>query len=327
MPSIPFILTPAYKDYIWGGDKLKTEYNKSTAVTPLAESWECSIHKDGKSIVSSGDFTGMTLDEVLKEHPEFIGTHPDKTFGFPLLIKLIDATDNLSIQVHPDDEYAALNENGEHGKTEMWYVLDAEENSEIVYGFTHDTNRDEIKKALDKNSILRYLQKVKVKKGDVFYVPAGTVHAIGKGVVIAEIQEDSDLTYRLFDYDRTNLSGNKRPLHVEKALDVLDYSKSSEPRQPLRILNYKKGYASEFLLRCKYFEVHRILVNATEMEYKTDELSFRVLLCTEGEGTLGYAVEEKNETLEIKKGTCVFIPADSEEIFISGKMEMLEVRG
>ena len=321
MGTLPFLLKPAYKDYLWGGDRLKSEYNKATEISPLAESWECSVHKDGESLVASGEFVGKTLKEVLQEHPEYIGTHPDKEIGFPILIKLIDAKDDLSIQVHPDDEYAREHENGEYGKYEMWYVLEAKKDAQIVYGFSHDCTKEQIRKAVENGTITRHLQRVKVRKGDIYFVPPGTVHAIGKGVVIAEIQESSDLTYRLYDYNRVDKNGNKRRLNIDKALDVLNLNKSIELKRPLRVLKYKNECAYEFVARCQYFEAHRCLINNT-YKFSADEYSFRVLLCVDGLGKILYEKEEH----KIKKGDCIFVPANSCGITISGSMEFLDIR-
>ncbi len=321
MGTLPFLLKPAYKDYLWGGERLKSEYNKDTDVTPLAESWECSVHRDGESIVASGEFEGKTLKEVLSEHPEFVGTHPNAEMVFPLLIKLIDAKEDLSIQVHPNDEYANSHENGEYGKYEMWYVLDADKNAQIIYGFSHNCTKEQVRTSIEKGTIARHLQRVKVRKGDVFFVPPGTVHAIGKGIVIAEIQESSDITYRLYDYNRTDKRGNKRELHIDKALDVLDYKKKTEPKRPLRVLKYANGCAIEKLAGCQYFEVHRKLING-EYSIQSDGLSFRVLLCTEGRSTMKYC----DDRLEIKKGDCIFVPANSCEVSFLGKTEFLDIR-
>ncbi|MCR5846584.1 MAG: class I mannose-6-phosphate isomerase [Lachnospiraceae bacterium] len=322
MKKEPMILRPAYKDYLWGGDRLKSEFNKETDISPLAESWECSVHPSGESIIANGDFSGMSLKEVLEKHPDFMGTHPDRKFGFPILVKLIDARSKLSVQVHPDDEYALANENGEHGKIEMWYVLDAAPGSEVIYGFSHDTDEVKIRRSIEKGNIEKYLNKVKVRKDDVLLVKPGMVHAIGDGVLIAEIQESSDLTYRLFDYDRTDINGKKRELHIDKAMETLSFERTGSPRQPLRVLRYKNGCATEFLCRCKYFEVHRMLINTVEsdlsfVDYSSDELSFRILLCIEGDAEM--------QSESIKKGDCVFIPAGT-DFRIKGKAEFLDIR-
>ncbi len=321
----PFFLEPSYKDYLWGGSRLKEEYNKITETTPLAESWEASVHPDGLSLVSSGEHKGKTLKSVLLEHPEYLGKRLSKEKELPILVKLIDAKEDLSVQVHPSDEYAAVNENGQRGKTEMWYVLEASKEASIVFGFSNDCSQKLIEKALADKTIKNYLRKVKVEKGDVFFVEPGTVHAIQKGCVIAEIQESSNLTYRLYDYDRIDSKGQKRALHVTKALEVLDYECSERPVQPLRVLKYQKGSASEFLARCKYFEVYRMLTNSENENgvlVTADDLSPRILLCTEGKGKITFEGEE----MLFKKGQCIFIPANSSTTQILGKSEFLDIR-
>ena len=203
----PFLLKPAGKDYLWGGSRLKDDFSKDMDLTPLAETWECSTHPDGPSIVASGVYEGRLLSEVLNRHPEYMGTHPKTDGGLPILIKFIDARKDLSVQVHPDDEYAREHEHGSLGKTEMWYVLDAAKDAKLVYGFYHDISRKKLKKSLEDGNVERYLQKVKVQKDDLFYIEPGTVHAIGAGVLIAEIQESSNLTYRMYDYGRVDKNG------------------------------------------------------------------------------------------------------------------------
>jgi len=334
MYNEPFLLRPAYKDYLWGGDRLKKEFNKKTDIKPLAESWECSVHPDGESVISGGRFDKRTLKSVLDDNPDYMGTHPDKDFGFPILIKLIDAKEDLSLQVHPNDEYAYTHENKEHGKAEMWYVLDAKKDARLIYGFNHDTSEKCLRDALKKGIIERYLNKVEVQKDDVFFVKPGTVHAIGAGTLIAEIQESSNVTYRLYDYDRIDKNGNKRELHIDKAMEVTDFHEAGDPRPPLRLLKYKRGYASEMIARCQYFEVLRIILNTIEYDdicvpFKADELSFRVLLCIDGAGHIEYNSEsnrDKEEKIRYKKGDCIFVPADSVLLKIYGKAEFLDVR-
>ena len=263
----PFLLRPVGKDYLWGGNRLNDDFSKGINMEPLAETWECSTHPDGTNIVASGEFAGMLLTEVLKSNPEFIGTHPRTKDGIPILIKFIDAKKDLSVQVHPDDRYAEVHENGQLGKTEMWYVLDAAKDARLFWGLHHEMNQVSIKKSIREGTFERYLQKISVKPGDVFYVEAGTIHAIGAGILIAEIQESSNLTYRLYDYDRVDKDGKKRKLHIEKALAVANLSGVKEPVQPMRVLNYKPGWASELLCRCKNFQVERVLIN-TERQRK-----------------------------------------------------------
>ncbi len=341
----PFLLKPAAKDYLWGGRRLNDEFAKNIDMFPLAETWECSTHPDGESIVASGEFEGLSLKEVLNKHPEYLGEHPKTKGDLPILIKFIDANKDLSVQVHPSDEYAKEHENGQFGKTEMWYVLDATNNAHLVYGFSRDMNEDSVKKSISNGTIEKYLQKVHIQKDDVFYIEAGTVHAIGAGALIAEIQESSNLTYRLYDYDRIDKKGNKRELHIDKALQVANLKSMAEPRQPLRVLKYKQGVAYELLSRCKYFEVYRMLVNTERRQqvyFQSDNLSFRVLLCINGCGTISYR-EEKNRNKDINhsnscynfkivninvyKGDCIFIPANSTKIKIHGKFQFLDIRG
>lgn len=232
----PFLLKPDGKDYLWGGSRLNDDFSKGIDMSPLAETWECSTHPDGPSVVASGAFAGQTLAAVLKAHPEYLGTHPEAKGELPILIKLIDAKKDLSVQVHPTDAYAREHENGQLGKTEMWYVLDAKKDAKLVYGLYHDVSKAQLRKSIENGTVEKYLQKVPVKKNDLFYIEAGTIHAIGAGVLVAEIQESSNLTYRLYDYDRVDKNGNRRELHIDKALEAANLKASAEPRQPLRVL-------------------------------------------------------------------------------------------
>ncbi len=322
----PFLLKPAGKDYLWGGSRLRDDFSKELDLTPLAETWECSTHPDGPSLVASGEHAGKRLSEVLKEHPEYAGTHPKTDGGLPILIKFIDARKDLSVQVHPDDEYAAVHEHGSLGKTEMWYVLDAAKDAHLVYGFYQDISREKLERSLREGTVERYLQKVKVHKDDLFYIEPGTVHAIGAGVLIAEIQESSNLTYRMYDYGRLDKNGRPRELHVSRALEVANLRGSRTPRQPMRVLKYRKGCATELLCRCKYFQVERQLINTErcrEMaDFRTDSNSFQVLLCIGGCGTLFGG----GEMLHFFKGDCIFVPADSAALKLHGRAQFLKVR-
>ena len=323
--SKPFLLRPAGKDYLWGGRRLNDDFTKGIDMDPLAETWECSTHPDGLSIVASGEFEGQTLTQVLADHPEYLGTrHPDGKF--PLLIKFIDAKKDLSVQVHPDDAYAMEHENGQNGKNEFWYVLDAAKDAHLVYGLKRDCTEAEIRQAIADGTLTRYLQQVLIQKDDLFFIEAGTIHAIGAGALIAEIQENSNLTYRLYDYDRVDKEGKKRELHVDKALQVANLKSSAEPRQPLRVLKYKQGAALEFLTRCKYFEVYRVLLNTERrqlVQYRADEVSFRVMLCIGGCGTIQF----EGGSIPFFKGDCIFVPADSVTMTITGQAQFLFVRG
>ena len=369
----PFLLSPAAKDYIWGGTRLREEYNKHIDVTPLAETWECSTHPDGPSRVASGAFAGEKLVDVLRAHSEFIGTHPktDGEGGLPVLIKFIDAARDLSVQVHPSDEYARTHEHGQLGKTEMWYVLEAAPGASLVYGFRQDLTRAMLAASLEDDTVEKYLQKVEIHRGDVFLIESGTVHAIGAGAMIVEIQESSNLTYRMYDYHRLGKDGRPRELHIAKALDVVDLRQKPLPEQLQRACEEHDGYSVELLEQCKYFRTERIHLDtllsekqpasgvsvssaqdmpvdahektvdnaSAEMSqdassrWMTDEKaveavrfstgpdSFEVLLCVDGSGTLrGEDVE-----LSFRKGDCIFVPADSIGLEISGTSELLKV--
>lgn len=324
----PFLLKPYGKDYLWGGNRLNDDFAKGIDMTPLAETWECSTHPDGPSIVATGEFAGQTLSDVLKTHPEYLGTHPAANGELPILIKFIDAKKDLSVQVHPNDRYAYENENGQLGKTEMWYVLDSAKDAKLVYGLHHKATKEQIRTSIEDGTVEKYLQKVSIKKDDLFYIEAGTIHAIGAGSLVAEIQENSNITYRLYDYNRVDKDGRKRELNIDKALDVANLNASNEPRQPLRVLKYRKGCALEFLCRCKYFEVYRMLVNTERcrelVDYYADSSSFRVLLCTDGCGSVSFS---KDENINFFKGDCIFVPADSIKLRIHGQAQFLDVRG
>ena len=309
----PIFLRPTGKDYLWGGSRINDEFGKGIALEPLAETWECSTHPDG-------------LTDILKAHPEFLGTHPESGDGLPILIKFIDAKKDLSVQVHPTDEYAAVHEKGQRGKTEMWYVLDAARDAKLVYGLSRDVTPEVLRRSIENGTVETYLQTIPVATNDVFFIEAGTIHAIGAGALIAEIQESSNLTYRLYDYDRVDKDGKKRPLHIEKALAAANLRSSAEPAQPMRVLRYQPGCARELLCRCRYFEVSRMLVNTERRQkvtFRADPVSFRVLLCVDGCGTVSFGSRIYN----IYKGDCLFVPADSVEMCLHGQLQLLDIRG
>ncbi len=314
-------LKPAGKDYLWGGTRLREEYGKKIDITPLAETWECSVHPDGPSIVASGENKGRTLADVLKEHPDYLGCKV-KNGELPVLIKFIDAKNDLSVQVHPDDDYAKIYEN-QNGKTEMWYILDAEEGASLIYGFQHKVTPEILRKAIDTGTLSRHLKKVEVHKGDVYYVPAGTVHAIGAGAMIAEIQESSNVTYRVYDYDRVDKNGNKRELNFDKAIKVMNMGIAPDVKQKNRKIDFFPGCSREILCRCKYFETERITVSLG-MAFSVLDASFQVILCLNGEG--GITADNMSHPLLFKKGDCIFIPASMGRCHLIGKTELLKIR-
>lgn len=323
--NYPFLLKPSGKDYLWGGNRLNEDFNKEIDLEPLAETWECSTHPDGPSYIATGEYKGKTLSEVLKMHPEYLGTHPNTDGELPILVKFIDAKKDLSVQVHPDDEYALKHEDGQLGKTEMWYVLDATKNATLIHGFNSDVNEEQVRNSIKDGTIDKYLNKVSVNKDDLFYISAGTIHAIGAGTLVAEIQENSNLTYRLYDYNRVDKNGNIRELHIDKALKVLNYKASTKVRQPIRVYKYKNGYSSEFLCRCKYFEVYKAKINTQNcremFRFKTQSNSFHVLLCIDGCGTL---ISDR-EVIPFFKGDCIFVPANSVDLKVHGVASFLNV--
>ncbi len=307
----PVKLSPAFKDYIWGGDKLKRKFNKQSPLEKIAESWELSAHKDGQSVIADGEYRGLTLQEYLMVQGEHIlGTCCEKYNYFPLLIKLIDAKGDLSVQVHPSDAYALKHE-GEYGKTEMWYILDCEEGASLYYGFAESITREVYEAAIREGKLTDILNRVPVKRGDVFFIPAGTVHAIGAGIMICEIQQNSNTTYRVYDYNRRDKDGNLRPLHIEKALAVSCLDKS--PALP----EIPDG-DNVLLAECDYFAVRRLRLGH-QQTILTGTESFTSLLVTEGQG---YLVWEDGR-MEFSKGDSIFIPAADGRYEIIGMGELI----
>lgn len=305
----PFKLSPAFKDYLWGGRKLVTEFNKQCDFEKVAESWELSTHKDGSSIISSGYFVGMSFKDYVEKYGKDVLGKNALTFDFfPILIKFIDAKDSLSIQVHPNDDYALKTE-GEYGKTEMWYILDCDEGASLYYGFNREIDKDEFLTRIKNNTILEVLNSVPVKKGDVFFIDSGTVHAIGKGIVICEIQQNSNTTYRVYDFDRRDKNGNARELHIDKAAEVSVLTPPPPPR----------SYAdSEILAECKYFTVRKATV-CENRTFKTDDACFTSVIVVDGNGTL-----KMNDTeITFSKGDSIFIPAQNGEYTVSGNCELI----
>lgn len=321
---VPLLLSPEGKDYIWGGERLKEEYHKNINLTPLAETWECSTHPDGLSRIKGGEFDSMTLADVLEKNPSFLGEKVSLYQGqLPILIKYIDAKSNLSVQVHPSDEYAFEKEGGQRGKSEMWYVLSCLPGSKLVYGLKETMSKDEMSKALKENTLEEHLNYVDIHKGDVFYIPSGTIHAIGKGALIAEIQESSNLTYRLYDYGRLGKDGKPRQLHIEKSLDVASLSPIKEAKKEYPTEKHD-FYTSRVLVSCKYFDTIHVSFDTKEdgfISYSSKKDSFEVLMMIEGSGSLTYDGKE----VFFKKGDTFFVPSESEEISLRGKGELLRV--
>lgn len=309
-------LNPVFKDYLWGGTKLRDEYGFKSDLTKLAEGWMLSCHKDGENTIENGEFAGKTLTEVVKSNPDFLGENGKKFEYFPILIKLIDAKDDLSVQVHPDNDYAMRVEN-EYGKTECWYILDCDEGAELIYGFNRDISSEEFKNRISDNTFLETVNKVKVKKGDLFFIEAGTLHAIGKGILLAEIQQNSNTTYRVYDYGRLGADGKPRDLHVQKAIDVTNCTPPTRSTNPEGELVKYEDYSIQLLTECDLFNVKKVSVKNI-FDGVADEKSFVSVLVTDGTG--------KIENIDIKKGDSLFIPANYGTFTISGNLEVIITR-
>ena len=324
MKRLPLLLAPAAKDYLWGGSRLNDDFNLELPCSPLAEAWMCSTHPDGESALPA---LSCSLADFLTVHPDYLGTHSlfitAEKPELPILIKLIDAKADLSVQVHPDDE--AAKQEGQWGKTEMWYVLDAKPGSSLIYGFNRDVEEEAVRIALKDGSIGSLLNHVPVHRDDVFMVSPGTVHAIGAGILLAEIQQSSNLTYRLYDYGRVGKDGKQRELHMDKAMKVAKLQSSATPRQPMRVLRYGRGYARELLARCRYFQVERMLLNTevrrTLVPFQTGANSFHALLVVDGCGSISWT----DGAMNFFKGDCIFVPAESEPLRLHGKGQLLDV--
>ena len=303
-------LSPTFKDYLWGGTKLRDVYGKHCDFDTIAESWELSAHPAGNSIVASGRHKGLTFSKYLETvGKEVLGWKCFPLQTFPLIIKFIDSKQNLSVQVHPNDDYALENEN-EYGKNEMWYVIDSEPGAGLYVGFNRDVDRYEVERRVGDDSILEILNFYPTKPGDVFFIPAGTIHAIGKGNLICEIQQSSNSTYRLYDYMRVDKFGNPRELHLAKALDVLDYHKYEPVDFEVEQRDGRK------FIRCKYFETS-ILYGKVQSPLEDD--SFHAVVCIGGKGTI--TVAEKHQSL--RAGDSVFIPALNGMLDIAGEISVV----
>jgi mannose-6-phosphate isomerase len=324
MELYPLKFDPIYKERIWGGKKLETHFGKDLGGKDnIGESWELSAVEDNVSVVSNGPLAGNDLQELIEIYMgDLVGEKVFEKFGteFPLLIKLIDANDDLSIQVHPNDK-VAMERHSAFGKTEMWVALDDSENPRLISGFNQDTNQETFLKMLNENTVTQLFNYELVKKGDVFFVPAGRVHAICSGNLIAEIQQTSDVTYRIYDYDRKDKEGNSRELHLDLSLDVIDYSKVKNPKT-----DYKTEENTPVeLASCNYFTTNRLVVTKPiGRDYYSFD-SFVIYICTEG------LCEVKNmggKKELMKKGDTILIPSSLNSIElkpITNRVDIIEV--
>ena len=300
-------LAPACKDYLWGGTGLISGYHKRFDGARLAETWELSCHADGLSVIDGGSFAGMTLRDYLAAHPEAAGENGGCADDFPVLIKLIDAAQDLSIQVHPDDAYARAH-GGQRGKTEMWYVLEAAPGAHLYCGFSREISKDELRQRIADGTLPEVLRSVPAKRGDVVYVPAGTIHALCGGVIVAEVQQSSNITYRVCDNGRVGTDGKPRTLHIPQALDVTRLS----PGVP------QPDFGGH-LARCESFTVDLL---SAPSSVSCGAESFISLLALDGAG----AVSCGGECVEVRKGGSLFLPARSGEVRLTGTLRMLCTR-
>ena len=300
-------LTPAFQSYLWGGNRLKTHFGKQSSNDIIAESWELSCHPDGYSTIATGKAAGATLrDWIDRQGVAVLGKNCERFADFPILVKLIDAKQSLSVQVHPNDAYA-LEHEGQYGKTEMWYVLDHEPGAFLYHGFAHDISAHDFENAIKNGTITEHLRAVEVKRGDVFFIEAGTIHAIGAGIVIAEIQQNSNLTYRLFDYGRVDANGQGRQLHIKQALEV---SKITAEK-------VSQDFGTH-VAACEYFVTDKLVVNSNYSGFSNGE-SFCHMLVVAGKGH----IECAGESIGFCIGDSFFIAANSGEYHICGKCEIL----
>lgn len=312
-----FKLVPAFKDYLWGGTKLKDEYGKKSNLNIVAETWELSTHPDGLTVIGSGEYEGQTLlSYVEKNGKSVLGSKCSSEKDIPILIKFIDAKDALSIQVHPDNEYALKNEN-DFGKTEMWYIVEAEPNAKLIYGFNKDISKDEFEKAIKENSLTNLVKEINVKKGDVLFIKPGTMHAIGKGIVIAEIQQRSNVTYRIYDFGRLGADGKPRELHISKALDVTNLNKIDSTTVDYNFIDCEDAKKA-LLAECSYFHVELLKLNGS-ISLEANEESFNSLLVLNG----SCEVVSENYKLYLEKGESAFIPANLGKYTINGNSEII----
>ena len=306
----PLKFNPILKSMIWGGEKLRQYKAIDTDQKNIGESWELSGVPGNESVVSNGEFAGRTITELIKEYgAELLGRHVYETYGenFPLLIKFIDARDDLSIQVHPDDTMAQAVHGQPFGKTEMWYVVSADMDAHLMSGLSAEITPEEYVSRVENNTITDVLCDYKVQAGDVFFLPAGRIHSIGKGCFIAEIQQTSDLTYRIYDFGRLGLDGKPRELHTELAKDAIDYSVSED---------YRTAYAPVLnedapLVECKYFKTHLLdLTEPLSVDVKSKD-SFMIVICLEGKGKL---IDSEGNVVSLTQGETVLVPASVDNV-------------
>jgi mannose-6-phosphate isomerase len=308
----PLFLEPIFQERIWGGTTLKDQFGYEIPSDHTGECWAISAHPNGPSIVKNGEYKGYTLIELWNQHPELFGNPSSKVF--PLLTKILDANDDLSVQVHPNDEYAYVHENGELGKTECWYIIDCKEGAELIFGHKAQTKEEFINK-IEKGKWDELLRRIPVKPGDFFYVPSGTIHALCEGTLVLETQQSSDTTYRVYDYDRTDQSGAKRELHLEKAIDV-----TTIPNEDAEIHVEKTampGADITTFVKADYFTVYKWDIKG-KADFTKDQ-PYQLASVIEGQG----ALTVNGETFPLKKGDHFILPAEVDELTLDGQLSLI----
>lgn len=316
----PLLFNPVYKEKIWGGNKIQNFFHRNITGDKIGESWEIAAHKNGMSIIANGEFAGEPFQGLLDKYPaQLLGKRVsyEKDNKFPLLVKLLDANDKLSVQVHPDDNYARKNE-GEQGKTEMWYIIDAEPAAKLIYGVKPGIGREEFSQAIEKGIMEEYLCEIEVEKGDFFFIPSGTIHAIEEGILLAEIQQNSDTTYRVYDWNRKGENGKPRDLHIKKALDVIDFAVNPFSNTTKSLLVENQNYSKQYLAICPYFAVEKYDISKKITLNPAGE-SFYILMNITGKGEIEY----DNNIFEFDRGMTYFIPASLKNLTISGQLEVI----
>ena len=318
MLAYPMKMHPVLKDYLWGGERLVKEYGKHADKLPAAESWEVSCHPDGLSVVANGRYAGQPLRDVLNAHPEWIGLNFAKEQDFPVLIKLIDAKENLSLQVHPHDAYAIPKE-GQPGKNEMWYILDAAPGACVILGCERPIAPAEMRERIAAGTLLEAVCSVPVQAGDCLQIPAGMLHGIGAGILLAEVQQSSNITYRVYDYERLDADGKPRELHIDRALEVIDPSLKGKKQTTTteRLTSFTQTKLTDW----PYFQTVLLELSGS-IELLSIEESFTALMILEGEVQL----EFKAEKMMFLAGQSVFIPAGKDACTLQGKAKILQVR-
>jgi mannose-6-phosphate isomerase len=308
----PLFLKPVFKERIWGGTALASVFDYDIPTDQTGECWAISAHPNGQSVIENGPFAGMSLDELWKKQPELFGNPKDEVF--PLLTKILDANADLSVQVHPEDEYAKVHENGDLGKTECWYILDCKEDADMIFGHTAKT-KEELIQQINEGNWNELLRRVKIKPGDFFYVPSGTIHALCEGTLVLETQQSSDTTYRVYDYDRRDAEGHLRDLHLDKAIDV-----TSVPHQETGVtpkVEQREHATVTTFVESEFFSVYKWTV-AGKSSFSAD-VHYLLVSVINGDGALLHA----GETYPLKKGTHFILPVGFGEFELEGNAEFI----